>query len=93
MKLVVGLGNPGARYASTRHNVGFRVVDCLAARRGIVLVADDQAKSRAWSAELATPGGSVVLAKPRTYMNRSGRAAPSKLGRNKPLASNTDTQR
>jgi PTH1 family peptidyl-tRNA hydrolase len=70
VELVLGLGNPGPRYAATRHNVGFRVLDELVCRAG----------SPAWQ-ELSlcalttlTLGRDVVIAKPLTYMNRSGAA-------------------
>ncbi|MET0898257.1 MAG: aminoacyl-tRNA hydrolase [Mycobacterium sp.] len=69
--LVVGLGNPGPDYASTRHNIGFMVVDILAARLG-----DKFKVHKRSGAEVATGrlgGRSVVLAKPRVYMNESGR--------------------
>jgi PTH1 family peptidyl-tRNA hydrolase len=72
VKIVLGLGNPGARYQNTRHNLGFRVVDRLAERAGVDLVLDRDLQ--AWTAEAALGGQPVVLAKPRTYMNRSGRA-------------------
>jgi len=71
MKLVVGLGNPGARYRKTRHNVGFMVIDRLAARWGIAL------GGRRHAAELgagAVTGVRSVLAKPQTFMNASGEA-------------------
>jgi len=68
--LVVGLGNPGSEYANTRHNVGFRVADALADRLRIsfehrhdALVGTGSHKNR-----------SVAVAKPLTYMNRSGTA-------------------
>ncbi|MCF7802237.1 MAG: aminoacyl-tRNA hydrolase [Candidatus Marinimicrobia bacterium] len=69
MKLIVGLGNPGSRYANTRHNVGFMVVDLLASRwhqdyrsgRGAYVYAKDN-------------GREAMLAKPTTYMNNSGEA-------------------
>lgn len=69
--LVVGLGNPGPRYAPTRHNVGQLVVDELAARRSASFKAH---KSNARIAETwLRPGGSkIVLAKPNTFMNVSG---------------------
>lgn len=71
VRLIVGLGNPGPRYAGTRHNVGFDVVDLLAARHGIELTKE---KFHAWfgSGEIASTG--VVLLKPTTFMNLSGRA-------------------
>jgi peptidyl-tRNA hydrolase, PTH1 family len=69
--LVVGLGNPGARYARTRHNVGWRVVEALAARwRATPLPADPLA--RGWRAEHA--GHEVTLLQPLTFMNVSGEA-------------------
>jgi len=67
--LVVGLGNPGAQYAYTRHNMGFLVVDRLAARAGVRGWAE---AALAHVAEAGVEGRPVVLAKPRTYMNRSG---------------------
>ena len=70
--LVIGLGNPGAEYASTRHNLGFRVVDELAARRHVQLK-DRAAKSL--TARVAAGGDELVLAKPQTFMNDSGAAA------------------
>ncbi len=73
--LVLGLGNPGARYAHTRHNVGFDVTAVLMGRRG----------PGEWmvrpNCELAviTPGRMVVVARPLTFMNRSGTAAAAVL--------------
>ncbi|MDY7094301.1 MAG: aminoacyl-tRNA hydrolase [Acidobacteriota bacterium] len=66
-RLVLGLGNPGERYARTRHNVGFRVVEELARRRDLRL---GKLECNALSA--ADPV--VMLAQPQTYMNRSGYA-------------------
>ncbi len=71
MKLIVGLGNPGPKYAGTRHNVGFEVVDVLASRWGISLTAE---KFHGWFGLHRVYGERVVLLKPMTYMNRSGRA-------------------
>jgi PTH1 family peptidyl-tRNA hydrolase len=68
-QLVVGLGNPGPRYATTRHNIGFLVVDLLAARLGGRFKAH---KGRADILEGRLAGAPVVLAKPRSYMNESG---------------------
>jgi peptidyl-tRNA hydrolase, PTH1 family len=71
--LVAGLGNPGRSYASTRHNAGFMVVDALAAKLGLAWQnqASFEAETTRW--DLA-PGHSVLLAKPLTFMNESGRA-------------------
>jgi PTH1 family peptidyl-tRNA hydrolase len=68
--LVVGLGNPGAEYADTRHNVGFRVVDMLATRAGGGRFSRHRSNADVLEGRLA--GRRVVLAKPRTYMNVSG---------------------
>jgi PTH1 family peptidyl-tRNA hydrolase len=71
MKLIVGLGNPGSQYADTRHNVGWRVIERLACRAG---VASWREKFDATVAETQGAGGKVVLARPLTWMNRSGLA-------------------
>ncbi|MEK6799100.1 MAG: aminoacyl-tRNA hydrolase [Planctomycetota bacterium] len=71
MKLIVGLGNPGAAYAGTRHNVGFDVVDELAARWKIGLTVE---KFHAWFGQGDLGGERVALLKPTTWMNRSGQA-------------------
>jgi peptidyl-tRNA hydrolase, PTH1 family len=68
--LVVGLGNPGPDYAETRHNIGFRVVDLLAARAGGGRFGKHRTNADVLEGRLA--GRRVVLAKPRTYMNVSG---------------------
>lgn len=70
MKVIVGLGNPGARYAGTRHNVGFAVVDVLAAAPGA-----ERFHSRfdADMAEWRLDAEKVLLVKPQTFMNLSGR--------------------
>ena len=68
--LIVGLGNPGAEYAETRHNIGFKVVDTLAAGAG-------GAFSPARLGDVSTVrfrGRTLVLLKPSTYMNLSGKA-------------------
>jgi peptidyl-tRNA hydrolase, PTH1 family len=69
MKLVVGLGNPGRQYAGTPHNIGFDVVDALAARHGLAWESspEDAVMTRWRSA-------GVILAKPLTFMNLSGHA-------------------
>jgi peptidyl-tRNA hydrolase, PTH1 family len=69
--LILGLGNPGAEYAATRHNVGFRVVEELARRRGLSL---DRLECNARLGGAAA-SGDLLLAQPQTYMNRSGYAA------------------
>ncbi len=69
MKLVVGLGNPGPRYARTRHNAGFRVLDTLAARSGVSL---DERRFDGRFAECALAGERVGLLAPSRFMNRSG---------------------
>jgi PTH1 family peptidyl-tRNA hydrolase len=67
--LVVGLGNPGPKYAGNRHNAGFMVVDSMAAEKGERWKVH---KAHAEVVETRIDGASVVLAKPRTFMNLSG---------------------
>ena len=73
MKLIVGLGNPGREYRETRHNVGFMVVDEIARRHGLVLA---MAPSQVPDAVIAKRHGAepLLVAKPLTFMNRSGDA-------------------
>jgi PTH1 family peptidyl-tRNA hydrolase len=71
-KLIVGLGNPGREYAGTRHNVGFAVLDELAERFGCSF--RSKLRFAAKVAEWNGVAGKIVLAKPQTYMNRSGAA-------------------
>jgi PTH1 family peptidyl-tRNA hydrolase len=71
MWLIAGLGNPGAKYESTRHNVGFAVVDLLAQRFG---PATWQSKGKARLAQVRMGNEVVVLLKPMTFMNLSGEA-------------------
>jgi len=75
LKIVLGLGNPGERYSATRHNLGYRVLDGLARRGGARFRRAGLFDRSAWSTRIVRPSGPVVLAKPRTYMNRSGNAA------------------
>jgi peptidyl-tRNA hydrolase, PTH1 family len=70
MKVVVGLGNPGKRYHGTRHNVGFAVVDALAEGPH---AAGFQHRFEGDIAELSSAGEKVLLVKPETFMNLSGR--------------------
>lgn len=83
MKIVLGLGNPGGEYARTRHNLGFRVVDLLGERAGITIGKHADLGRETWAGEGTVGGEDVVLAKPRTYMNRSGRSALALLERYK----------
>ena len=69
--LVVGLGNPGPQYATTRHNIGFLVADVLADRIGSGFKVHKKSGADVVTGRLGDT--SVVLAKPRTYMNESGR--------------------
>ena len=68
--LVVGLGNPGPEYAETRHNIGVRVVELLAARAGGGRFSKHKSNADVLEGRLA--GRRIVLAVPRTYMNVSG---------------------
>lgn len=74
--LIVGLGNPGREYKNNRHNIGFHVVDRLAARHGLEFT---RAQSSALIASGSVAGRSVILAKPQNYMNRSGGPVSSLL--------------
>jgi PTH1 family peptidyl-tRNA hydrolase len=69
--LVVGLGNPGPQYATTRHNLGFLVADILADRIGSGFKVHKKSGAEVVTGRLGDR--SIVLAKPRTYMNESGR--------------------
>ena len=69
--LVVGLGNPGPNYAKTRHNLGFVVADLLAGRIGSNFKVHKKSGAEIVTGQLG--GRPVVLAKPRCYMNESGR--------------------
>lgn len=69
VRLVVGLGNPGPEYEGTRHNIGFALLDRIAASRGW-----KWSRDRKLRAKVAGENASLVLAKPLTYMNLSGNA-------------------
>ncbi len=71
IKMIVGLGNPGPRYAQNRHNVGFQIVDELAAQHGLSF---DKRQFKALIASGRIDGQRVLLVKPQTYMNLSGEA-------------------
>ncbi len=72
MKIVIGLGNPGKKYERTRHNIGFMTADELARRAGASL---SQEKHHALVGRARIGNEAVVLAKPQTFMNDSGRSA------------------
>jgi len=72
--VVVGLGNPGRRYQEARHNVGFRVLDRLAARWDVAV---GREAHRALLGEARRAGERVLLVKPQTFMNASGEAVAS----------------
>ena len=85
MKLIVGLGNPGRQYVATRHNIGWEVVDALAARLGWVAKPEEfnrvaranfDGLTLAGTAPLPASGGTekLMLLKPTTYMNLSGKS-------------------
>ncbi|MBX7160500.1 MAG: aminoacyl-tRNA hydrolase [Acidimicrobiia bacterium] len=74
--LVVGLGNPGAEYEGTRHNIGFEVVDLLARRHH---GSWRTSRQRAEVCEVQTEAGRIVLAKPQTFMNVSGESVKALL--------------
>ena len=69
--LIVGLGNPGREYASNRHNVGFQIADRYAAAHGLTF---SKIQSKAIIASGRVDAVRVILAKPQTFMNDSGRA-------------------
>ncbi|MBN3032837.1 MAG: aminoacyl-tRNA hydrolase [Candidatus Saganbacteria bacterium] len=71
MYLIVGLGNPGEEYENTRHNLGFRVVNELAARLGLKSL---RSKHKSFVGESEIAGHKVILAEPQTFMNDSGAA-------------------
>ena len=72
MKLLVGLGNPGAEYVKTRHNAGFMAIDLLAERHGQGQA--PRSKFNAMLLDVPVSGQRCLLMKPVTYMNRSGQA-------------------
>lgn len=77
MKMIVGLGNPGKEYADTRHNIGFRVIDALAS------ALDTDVRKRKFGArfgETELEDKKLILLKPWTFMNRSGRVVATAVG-------------
>jgi peptidyl-tRNA hydrolase, PTH1 family len=77
IRLIVGLGNPGSEYAKTRHNAGFWFLDELAGSLGARLLSESKLKSDV--AKTTIEGNPVWLAKPQTYMNKSGEAVNALL--------------
>jgi PTH1 family peptidyl-tRNA hydrolase len=77
LRLIVGLGNPGAEHSRTRHNAGFWFLDALAERKGARFGAES--KLHGETAKITLEGGTVYLLKPSTFMNRSGLAVASAL--------------
>ena len=71
MKIITGLGNPGLRYANTRHNAGFMVIDRIADKLGMNVT---QQKFSALFAKGKYKGEDIILLKPETFMNNSGLA-------------------
>ncbi len=78
VKLIVGLGNPGNEYAANRHNAGFMCVNYFARSHGIRF---DQKKAKSRVGSGVIDGEEVVLARPQTYMNRSGEAVKALLNK------------
>jgi peptidyl-tRNA hydrolase, PTH1 family len=77
-QLIVGLGNPGTKYDRTRHNIGFEVIDAFAKSWQISL--SENKRFQGWVGEGRTHAGErLILLKPTTYMNNSGRSARAVL--------------
>ena len=81
MKLIVGLGNPGSRYAATRHNIGFRIVECFAARHGIALAEERFGGrfGRGPGPESHASRLDVAVLEPLTFMNLAGDSVAAAL--------------
>jgi peptidyl-tRNA hydrolase, PTH1 family len=78
IKLIVGMGNPGSKYANNRHNVGFLCVNHFARMYGIKL---DKAQSKARTGMGKVDGVHVVVARPQTFMNLSGESVSRLVGK------------
>lgn len=72
LRLIVGLGNPGAQYEDTRHNAGFWWLEALARKLGVVL--KQEAKYHGRTGKWAGPNGEILLLCPETFMNLSGKS-------------------
>ncbi|MCC7438402.1 MAG: aminoacyl-tRNA hydrolase [Armatimonadetes bacterium] len=77
-RILLGLGNPGSRYAATRHNIGWMALDAVAQQIGVEL---QPGRGDYWEAIGVWRGQQCLLAKPTTYMNNSGEAATQLLER------------
>ena len=82
MKVILGLGNPGERYETTRHNLGFMLVERVAREAGCLV---KRAECRALVGRCELEGRAVELAKPQTYMNLSGESVACLLAKRKEL--------
>lgn len=71
MHMIVGLGNPGREYETSKHNTGFQVIDALAEAWGVTLWQDQM---KALVAQTMVNGEKIILVKPQTFMNNSGEA-------------------
>jgi len=78
LKLIVGLGNPGKEYDGTRHNFGFAVLDAIAAKHDASFNLDK--KFKAEICELFINGEKIIMAKPQTFMNKSGESVREIVG-------------
>ena len=78
LHLIIGLGNPGRQYQDTRHNVGFMVLDRIAAASGSPFTSAPK-----WQCHIARPPGGPLLVQPQTFMNLSGRAIQQLLAYHK----------
>jgi len=72
IKAVIGLGNPGKKYYTTRHSIGFRILDALAQRNGVSWKEKDNMELT----EINVDGKNILLIKPQTFMNDSGKVIP-----------------
>lgn len=72
LRVIIGLGNPGPQFVKTRHNIGFRVLDALAERYQVKW---NVQLNFAWT-EIMLAGQKILLVKPQTYMNDSGKVLP-----------------
>ncbi|MBR2743654.1 MAG: aminoacyl-tRNA hydrolase [Clostridia bacterium] len=76
MKIIAGLGNPGPKYAFTRHNAGFLLIDYISQKHGIAV---DKLKFKSLMGQGMIAGEKVILLKPQTFMNLSGEAVAAAL--------------